>query len=336
MTNYFSRARRSRGAYYDALLADQANAVSVDIEELRDFDAAAQEEAPGHVLVVADQPAPARGYALLIPPTGNVVAARAHVIDGQPDEVYRSLFSHVYVQAARLTGNHPETTILVDHEVASPSLVDALARFGKTYAIRLATDDDILDAIVEEVEIEIDLDKDGITAESRDGEHAILLMLGDGSDPQVVYVQDGDTFTEPSAPEREGFILAGWAVASIPDDIEVIDGENAELLEWGGVDFDAPVHERRVVAAVWHEAVTTPVAPQGSPWDDPTPVGATSDSPEGDNAREEGAQGGDATKEADPEEVEKPAERLQCPDCDNDYASADALRRHAKQKHASK
>lgn len=134
---YNARLRRTRGSYYDSLLADQSASVDgLTLDELKDQDADLALSAVGSRLIVLDNPAPARGYALLVPAGEGTVLARIHVLDGQPDEAYRALFSHSMLQARHMVGD-AELTFLADASQAAPHVRAAVERLGGDYGLSL-------------------------------------------------------------------------------------------------------------------------------------------------------------------------------------------------------
>lgn len=131
MTHYFARSRRSRGAYLQALFADQAKSAGVELAELVEYDEAAQAEGLLTRLLVVDQPAPARGYALLAL-LGTDVVVRMHVISGQPDDVYRALFSSI---AAHATVGGYEASLVLDLSTMDDRTREAVTRLGEPYGL---------------------------------------------------------------------------------------------------------------------------------------------------------------------------------------------------------
>lgn len=146
MATHHARARRNRGTWLQALLANQAETAGVDLDDLVDFIETTKEVK--HTLIAVDNPAPARGYALVLPtfqtPEGlelpGTVMARVHVIPSQPAEVYRALFSQIVVQARRMRaelGLPFEMRIVVDSSTAAPHVVEAVELHGEPYAVSM-------------------------------------------------------------------------------------------------------------------------------------------------------------------------------------------------------
>lgn len=140
MTTYFARRTRNRGASYEALLVEQSRKAGVKLDDLREYDEAAQAGNADSVLVVADQPAPARGYALLVPVRGQgggeTVFVRMHVLENQADEVYQALFSAVAVQARVLLGDEP-VRMELDAEALADYVAERVEALGEPYGVRL-------------------------------------------------------------------------------------------------------------------------------------------------------------------------------------------------------
>lgn len=146
MATHHARARRNRGPWLQALLANQAETAGVELDDLVDFIETTKEVK--HALIAVDNPAPARGYALVLPsfqtPEGmelpGTVVARVHVIPSQPAEVYRALFSQIIVQARAMRaalGLPFEMRIVVDSSTAAPHVVEAVKLHGEPYAVSM-------------------------------------------------------------------------------------------------------------------------------------------------------------------------------------------------------
>lgn len=156
MTNHYARTRRNRGAWYEALQVNQAIATGHPLDDIRDFDDAVTSGTISHVLIAADNPAPARGYALVFH-TSDAAYARMHVLDKEPDEVYRALMSQARVQVDYLTqrtGTERGLPILVDTETLAQHVAAAIVRLGEPYGVTLNDTEDedgdrSLDALLE-------------------------------------------------------------------------------------------------------------------------------------------------------------------------------------------
>ena len=146
MTTHHARARRNRGPWLQALLANQSETTGAALDDLVDFIESAQEAK--HALIAVDNPAPARGYALVLPvfqttegrEMPDTVLARIHVIPSQPAEVYRALFSQIIVQARRMRselGLPTDVQIVVDSSTAAHHVVEAVEMYGAPYAVRM-------------------------------------------------------------------------------------------------------------------------------------------------------------------------------------------------------
>lgn len=197
MTNHYARARRSRGSYYDALLVDQSRTVEgLTLDDLRDFDALVSASNAGHALVVADNPAPARGYALIFPLSETVVAARVHVIEDQPVEVYRALFSQTLVQARQLTGDDLNGIIL-DADAAASHVRDAVERMGAAYGLYPAEPGTLLepDAAIEAAEVT----PEGATSDHPEGDTDREDAEGNEESAETEATEEA----EPAAPTEE-------------------------------------------------------------------------------------------------------------------------------------
>lgn len=136
MVHHYARPRRAKGAWLEALLADQARHITGEtLEELTTFEDAIRSHTPTE-MIAADQPGPARGYARLftLPDEPGTTYARMHVIPGQPDEVYRALFSQARVHANRLAQD-TTTPIIVDTLVLADHVADAIDRLGTPYGV---------------------------------------------------------------------------------------------------------------------------------------------------------------------------------------------------------
>lgn len=147
MTTHHARARRNRGPWLQALLANQTETSGAALDDLVDFIESAQEAK--HALIAVDNPAPARGYALVLPVFQTLedeelpgkVLARIHVIPSQPAEVYRALFSQIIVQARRMRselGLSTDVQIVVDSSTVAPHVVEAVELYGAPYAVRMS------------------------------------------------------------------------------------------------------------------------------------------------------------------------------------------------------
>lgn len=146
MTTYHARNRRNRGAWLDALLLDQAEATGMSIDDLRDFVVAVAEVK--HALVAVDNPAPARGYAIVLPryiteaavALENTAVVRLHMLAGQDEAAYRALFSQALVQARYLRSGEGlpyEVELYVDSTTLSSEARAAVESFGGAYGLRL-------------------------------------------------------------------------------------------------------------------------------------------------------------------------------------------------------
>lgn len=146
MATHHARARRNRGPWLQALLANQAETAGAALDDLVDFIETTTEVK--HALIAVDNPAPARGYALVLPvfqttegqEGPDTVLARIHVIPSQPAEVYRALFSQIIVQSRRMRGElglPTDVHIAVDSSTAAPHVVEAVELYGEPYAVRM-------------------------------------------------------------------------------------------------------------------------------------------------------------------------------------------------------
>lgn len=146
MVNHYARPRGNRGAWLDALLTNQAEQTGAELDDLREFVQTISEVK--HSLIAVDNPAPARGYAAVLPilvsqsgqeqPNGAV--ARIHVLPNQSDDVYRALFSQIIVQTRVMRssiGAPFGVTIIVDATTAADYVVEAVERLGAQYGLSM-------------------------------------------------------------------------------------------------------------------------------------------------------------------------------------------------------
>ena len=240
MATHHARARRNRGPWLQALLANQAETAGVDLDDLVDFIETTKEVK--HALIAVDNPAPARGYALVLPvfqtPEGlelpGTVVARVHVIPSQPAEVYRALFSQILVQARGMRaalGLPYDMRIVVDSSTAAPHVVEAVELHGEPYAVSMGRSvgeeltqvSETISAgepvVIEgdgaagaEVEVELDVTLDEGTTTEDVAEAAVEVekaLVEDGIDEEVAdeiaeaVVEVADSETAPSEDEAK-------------------------------------------------------------------------------------------------------------------------------------
>lgn len=252
MTAYQARARRNRAAWYDGLLVDQSVSTDITLDDLRDFDTELVSSGATQALVAVDQPAPARGYALLFRVSPVLVAARIHVLEGQPDEAYKALFSQAFVQADRIVGDTVELhAILVDTLAAAPHVVDAVERLGEPYRLTLH------DTTLTEADAESEPEDTG-TGEEGTVSHVIIIDYNnDANDVKSLLVTEGDLIERPSDPARaDGKPFLGWAAEN--PDAELEDGETPYVWQY---DFDTPVTGPLYIAATYSDEPVEPAEP---------------------------------------------------------------------------
>lgn len=224
MATHHARARRNRGPWLQALLANQAETAGVKLDDLADFIESTKDVK--HSLIAVDNPAPARGYALVLPVSQalegqempNAVLARVHVIPSQSAEVYRALFSQIIVQARRMRGElglSTDVQIVVDSSTAAPHVVEAVEMYGEPYAVRMGEgagdvpspeakptiegepavdeDDDEVATIIED-----STDEDAPSAEDEDAEKEVE-EAEEESDSLYECLDCGRTFKSPQA-----------------------------------------------------------------------------------------------------------------------------------------
>lgn len=237
MTNYYARARKTRGSYFDTLVADQAKTSGANLEDLRATVADVPLTADVR-LVVADQPAPARGYAIIHRVGDGIISAALHVLDGQPVEVYRALFSQTSVQAKQLAGD-AEFQILVDRQITATNVLDAIRAEGAPYGL----------AIFEGT----DSAHDGLTDEERAaydaaGIRTVTIVYGDeANEPKQLLAETGALIERPSDPARTpDWEFMGWL--SAPTE------KRNDAAAWHPHDFDAPITEDLTIIAMWGDA----------------------------------------------------------------------------------
>lgn len=134
MSNHYARARRNRGPWLDALLAHQASDTDVPVSELRDL---VNVSANASILLALDSPAPARGYALLLPippehalalvPTRGYIA-RVYMLENTSEEAARALFSSMYIHGGRT---------LVERAGLSQATQALVEAYGAEYGVEL-------------------------------------------------------------------------------------------------------------------------------------------------------------------------------------------------------
>lgn len=265
MTTYQARARRNRDAWYDALLTDQSISVEgITLDDLRDFDAELQASGGTQALVAVDQPFPARGYALLFRVSPVLVAARIHMLADQPDEAYAALFSQVYVQADRITGQ-TLNAILVDSTAAAPHVIDAVARLGDQYLLAMhdvlegepVTGDDTGNVTgdititegddpgkIDQLAASLGHYPSGVVL------HNVLIDYNDETNvPKLLTVADGETIEQPSDPARpDGIAFSHWWAQN--PDLEIEDGDNPVLWQY---DFTQPVTTSLLLTAAFKD-----------------------------------------------------------------------------------
>lgn len=210
MTQYHARARRSRNGYFDALLVDQSTQVEdLTLDTLRDFDAALLTSGIEHRLVVLDNPAPARGYAVLfrVGETSKVIA-RAHMLAQHPEEAYRALFSQAYVQAKQMIPEGESLELLLDEGVATSEMADAVNSFGAEYGFSVETEADNETA-------------DGATDEHPEGS----AEPGEDAQSEELPPPPAEEQGEPSTPD--------------PETVEEVEVEETETVEVETADADA-------------------------------------------------------------------------------------------------
>lgn len=234
MTNYYARARKTRGSYFDTLVADQAKTSGANLEDLRATVADVPLTADVR-LVVADQPAPARGYAIIHRVGDGIISAALHVLDGQPVEVYRALFSQTSVQAKQLAGD-AEFQILVDRQITATNVLDAIRAEGAPYGL----------AVFEGT----DSAPDGLTNEERAaydaaGIRTVTIVYGDeANEPKQLLAETGALVERPSDPARTpDWEFMGWL--SAPTE------KRNDAAAWHPHDFDAPITEDITITAMW-------------------------------------------------------------------------------------
>lgn len=263
MTNHYARTRRNRGAWYEALQVNQAIATGHPLDDIRDFDDAVTSGTISHVLIAADNPAPARGYALVFH-TSDAAYARMHVLDKEPDEVYRALMSQARVQVDYLTqrtGTERGLPILVDTETLAQHVAAAIVRLGEPYGVTLNDTEDedgdrSLDALLEATpqtiaEQTADAIHLGVAAtggvtvwsDTEPRVHTVVLLSftpGDDSDTteHIFLVEHGEPLPPQPAPEPvNGYTFEAW-----------VNGHDFQPY-----DFTEPVTEDREITQAWVE-----------------------------------------------------------------------------------
>lgn len=138
MVNYFAKMRNNHGAWLQGLIRDQAQETGVSTEELEEFVRLSTQQA--RALIALDNPAPARGYALMLAdPLGDRgdVIARVHLLDGTADAGARALFSQMSVHARRLAQKRSRVKIAVDHSALSDFTREQVEELGAPYGVVL-------------------------------------------------------------------------------------------------------------------------------------------------------------------------------------------------------
>lgn len=335
MTNYYARPTRNRGAGYQALLADQATATGHSLEDLQELDTLASiqdAQAGASSLVVVDQPAPTRGYALLPTVDPDAVYGRAHVLKGQPDDVYRALFSAARVRAnqiaqrAGITGTLP---IRFEPGTLATHVADAITRLGEPYAVEINDPDSATltmpdnrtpGLISEATAAQIDQTGGVIITTRADGTQAAHAHV-------TPAVEDGDTVqagqiigyrTGAPLPENEQHQDAPTTGAPEPTD-----EEHAALT---GDDTPAGATDEYPEGDTEHEDAQSDEIP-ANPWDD---------TPEGENTPQ--ADNDDAEADATEEEITNTPTSddtpdTVCPDCGQEFSAPRYVKQHRKAKH---
>ncbi len=216
MTNHFARLRNNHGAWLQALLTNQAEEIGTERTELEDF--VRLSTGRPRALIALDNPAPARGYALMLAESfgdrGDVIA-RVHLLDGVADAGVRALFSQMTVHARRLAKLNPSdpVRIAVDTSALAPHVVEMIEYQGEPYGVYL----------VDAEQVPSTVDKDGeekITAEEAAG--------GDLADPEVkqFFEERGVEVTETEDEEPDEFASDEAVKESAPESDDQEDEEH--------------------------------------------------------------------------------------------------------------
>lgn len=137
-TYFYARARRSQGAWLEAITGEHLKAMPEELrapleEELTDALVGLKDRTIPAVLVAVDSPQPTRAYALLVRVGRQEVVGYAHALAGATDDVYRALFSGMAVQAALLGGG--PSIVALTPDTSSPEMLEVAERLGAPYAV---------------------------------------------------------------------------------------------------------------------------------------------------------------------------------------------------------
>lgn len=137
-THFYARARRSQGAWLEAITGEHLKAMPEELrapleEELTDALVGLKDRTLPAVLVAVDSPQPTRAYALLVRVGRQEVVGYAHALAGATDDVYRALFSGMAVQAALLGGG--PSIVALTPDTSSPEMLEVAERLGAPYAV---------------------------------------------------------------------------------------------------------------------------------------------------------------------------------------------------------
>lgn len=137
-TYFYARARRSQGAWLEAITGEHLKAMPEELraplkKELTEALAGLKDRTVPAVLVAVDNPQPTRAYALLVRVGRQEVVGYAHALAGATDDVYRALFSGMAVQAALLGGG--PSVVALTPGTSSPEMLEVAERLGAPYAV---------------------------------------------------------------------------------------------------------------------------------------------------------------------------------------------------------
>ena len=330
MTNHYARTRRNRGAWYEALQVDQAISAGYPLDDIRDFDDAVKSGGLAHVLIAADNPAPARGYALIVH-TGDEAFARVHVLATASDDVYRALMSQARVQIdhqAQRSSGEDGLTILVDTEALAEHVAEAITRLGAPYGVQLNHTTTDAAAALRDAPTETIAEQTADHIENGLAESGSATVVRSGTEPlkhtvTYVYFTPGDT----SEPNEHTYQATHDETAPIPTDPEPVEGY--EFAGWvHGDTFEAfdfattPITSNVTVIQSWteHEAESTETAEKTG--NDQTHDTTTTDAPQGSPDPEQ-------VTEA-PQAATPTGDTFPCPEfgCGKTYGTARGLKIH--------
>lgn len=129
MVNYIAEKTSEVGERLDVLVAEQADVLGLDPLKLQQV--VDETVKRGSLLVVA-YPGPWRGYAAIYRAGARDVRGTMHVLEGQPVDVYRSLFSRTMLEAWSLAGKNPSIKIALAGGATESRLLEFGGEFGLT------------------------------------------------------------------------------------------------------------------------------------------------------------------------------------------------------------